>query len=43
MSGTLGFHWSKGKLYSITAVFGVPVYLVFQNDAVVVLSEFEIL
>jgi hypothetical protein len=43
MRGTLSFHWSKGKLYWVTAIFEVPLYVVFQNEAVVVLSEFECL
>jgi hypothetical protein len=42
MRGTCSFHWKNGKLYSITAIFCVPVHMIFQNMAVVT-SEFECL
>ena len=31
MCGACSFHWSKGKLYFITAILSVPVDMTFQK------------
>jgi hypothetical protein len=41
MRETCSFHWNKGKLYSITAILYVPVFMVFQNKAVVLRGSFQ--